>query len=307
MSRLVAAVVALACATAAAQTPARQPVTGFTAATSVARVYDTILDGDFAAIPAQLTSTCGPAPAEVCLMLEALALSWQIALEPGNRSLDARFTQAVERGITAIEAWTRREPQRAEAWFYLGAVYGARVQYRVLRKERLAAARDGKRIKEALEQALALDPALHDAKFGIGMYRYYADAAPAALRMLRFLLLLPGGNRQEGLQQMLEARAHGQLVRGEADYQLHLIYLWYERRHQDALALIKDLQTRYPRNPLFSYIEADIHHRYLRNSAAAVTVLRRLIARAQAQQVNSPTVAITRAQALLNAIDSRAH
>ena len=87
------------------------------------------------------------------------------------------------------------EPERAEAWFYLGAAYGVRAQFRVYRVERLAAARDGKRIKESLEKALALDPAMHDAEFGIGMYRYYAGVAPAIFRFLRFLLLLPGGDR----------------------------------------------------------------------------------------------------------------
>ena len=66
--------------------------------------------------------------------------------------------------------------------------------------ERLAAARDGKRIKEALERALALDPDLQDAYFGIGLYHYYADVAPAAAKMLRWLLLLPGGDREQGLE-----------------------------------------------------------------------------------------------------------
>ena len=59
------------------------------------------------------------------------------------------------------------------------------MQWRVLREERLAAARDGKRIKEALERALALDPGLDDAYFGIGMYRYYADVAPTAAKILQ--------------------------------------------------------------------------------------------------------------------------
>ena len=60
-----------------------------------------------------------------------------------------------DRGDRAVD---RTASPTAEAWFYLGAAYGARVQWRVLRQEHLAAARDGKRIKEALEQALALDP-----------------------------------------------------------------------------------------------------------------------------------------------------
>ena len=111
------------------------------------------------------------------------------------------------RAIAEAERLAAAEPNRAEAWFYLGAAYGVRAQFRVYRVERLAAARDGKRIKEALEKALALDPAMHDAEFGIGMYRYYAGVAPAIFRFLRFLLLLPGGDREGGLAQ-LERASH---------------------------------------------------------------------------------------------------
>ena len=92
----------------------------------------------------------------------------------------------------------------------------ARAQWRVLRGQSLAAARDGKRIKLALERSLMLDPALQDAYFGIGLYHYYADVAPAFAKMLRWLFLLPGGDRERGLQEMQRARTGGQLLRSDA-------------------------------------------------------------------------------------------
>ena len=167
-------------------------------------------------------------------MLEATALWWRIQLDPESRALDPAFTAAVERAIRTTEAWTERAPDSAEAWFYLGGAYGARVQWRVLRGEKVAAARDGKQIKEAMDRAIALEPGMDDAYFGLGMYKYYADVAPAAARILRFLLLLPGGDRKEGLREMLRARSRGRLMQGEADYQLHVIYLWYERQTRRA-------------------------------------------------------------------------
>ena len=123
------------------------------------------------------------------------------------------------------------------------------MQWRVLRGERLAAARDGKKIKDALERALQLDPGLDDAYFGIGLYHYYADVAPTAAKILRWLLFLPGGDRVKGLQEMLQARQRGVLLKGEADYQLHLIYLWYEQQPARALELLRDLDARYPDQP----------------------------------------------------------
>lgn len=276
--------------------PAPAPTRGLTAAPAVARAYDAILDADFSALRAQLPAVCPPAPLEVCHMLEALALWWELSLEPESRQGDARFSRSVERAIAATDAWTRREPERAEAWFYLGAAFGARVQWRVLRGERLAAARDGKRIKEALERALALDPELHDANFGFGMYRYYADVGPAALKLLRWMLLLPGGHRADGLRRILEARDQGQVVGGEADYQLHLIYLWYEKRSRDAIAIIRRLQGRYPHNPLFYEIEAEIHDKYFHDTKASLAASMRLLALADAGRVHEARLASVRAR-----------
>ena len=177
------------------------------------------------------------------------------------------------------------EPKRAEAWFYVGAAYGVRAQFRVYRVERLAAARDGKRIKEALEKALALDPAMHDAEFGIGMYRYYAGVAPAIFRFLRFLLLLPGGDREGGLEQLERAGQLGLLVRGEAQFQIHVLYLWYEHKSKEALAIIRGLQQRYPHNPLFRQIEAEILDVYFHDHAASLKASEQLLALAQSRAV----------------------
>ena len=86
----------------------------------------------------------------------------------------------------------------AEAWLYLGAAYGIRVQYHAQRTEYFAAARDGKRINQALERTLALDPDLADANAGLGLYQYYADIAPSVLKIVRWFLGLPGGDRLQG-------------------------------------------------------------------------------------------------------------
>ena len=79
------------------------------------------------------------------------------SLDPDNRALDDEFAPRSIAAIRTTESWTERAPDDAEAWFYLGGAYAARVQWRVLREERVAAARDGKRIKQALERAIALD------------------------------------------------------------------------------------------------------------------------------------------------------
>ena len=262
-----------------------QPRTGITAAPEIARAYDLILDADFDQLRKTLPSICPPAPLVACQGLKALGLWWEIFLDPDNHSLDAAFLAEVNTAIADAERFAAAEPNRAEAWFYVGAAYGARAQFRVYRVERLAAARDGKRIKEALERALALDPAMHDAEFGIGMYRYYAGVAPAAFKFLRFLLLLPGGDRDGGLAQLERASQLGLLVRGEAQFQIHVLYLWYEHKAKEALAIIRGLQQRYPHNPLFHQIEAEILDVYFHDHAASLNASQRLLALAESRAV----------------------
>jgi tetratricopeptide (TPR) repeat protein len=132
---------------------------------------------------------------------------------------------------------------------------------------------------------------MHDAEFGIGMYRYYADIAPAVFRFLRFLLLMPGGDRVDGLAQLERAATRGILVRGEALYQIHVIYLWYEKKWPQALEIIRTLQSRYPRNPLFRQIEAEILDVYFHDAAASLEASEQLLAMAAAGAVHSAGIA----------------
>jgi hypothetical protein len=286
---LCAALLSVPAATGGQRDPdgARREIRGVDA---LARAYDVILEARFDQVEAELRRACGPAPAEACDVLEATALWWRIQLDPESRALDDEFSTAVDHAIRTTEAWTEREPDDAEAWFYLGGAYAARVQWRVLREERLAAARDGKNIKVALERALALDPSLDDAYFGVGLYKYYADVAPAAAKFLRFLLLLPGGDRTEGLQQMLRARNRGRLLQGEADYQLHIIYLWYERQTPRALQFLQSLHQRYPANPLFVAQTAEIQDRYQHDIMASLATWRALLGAVRDQRASAPVL-----------------
>ena len=262
----------------------------------LAAVYETILQARFGDIDEQLQQTCPPAPTEACQALRVVAAWWEIQINPESRALDDRLNALAAASISASEDWTRREPERAEAWFYLAASYGPLVQWRVLRGERLAAAGEGKKVKEALERALELDPELHDAHFGIGLYHYYAAVAPRAARILGFLLLLPGGDRVRGLEEMLQARDRGELLQGEASYQLQQVYLWYENKPAEALKMLQALDARYAGNPLFLSRIAEVRDDYFHDYPASAAAWETLIARAEARTVHDPARTEVRAR-----------
>jgi tetratricopeptide (TPR) repeat protein len=265
-------------------------------APALARCYDAILDARFDDAETEVAKACGPAPPETCALMRANSLWWQIQMNPNDRSKDRMFELQIDGVIESIARWTERDSTRADAWFFLGAAYGLRVQFRVLRTERLAAARDGKRIKAALEQAIALEPGLQDAYFGIGMYHYYAGIAPSILKILSWLLGLPGGDRAAGLQEMWRARNRGELLRGEADYQLQVIDLWYEQKPDEALGLLEGLRASYPHNPLFLESIADVQDVYRHDHAASLEAWRALDALARDRRVAMPEMSEVRAR-----------
>jgi tetratricopeptide (TPR) repeat protein len=263
---------------------------------SLVRVYGQILDADFEGAARTLETACPPAPAEACLVLDAIRILWRIQMDPPQTRFDHQFTATVSKAIDAADAWAAREPQNADAWFYVGVAYGARVQWRVLRGSQLAAARDGRRIKQALDTALKLDPTLHDAQFGLGLYEYYADVAPRAAKFLRFLLMLPGGDRARGLARMQKAREEGVLLAGEAAYQLHQVYLWYERRPDDALGLLRELARDHQANPVFHRLIAATADVYFHDAHASLAAYRRLAQLARTGRVNEASLALVEAR-----------
>jgi len=276
-----------------------------TGAAQLSAVYESILDARFDRANEQLNHACPPAPAEACQILGVIAMWWRIQINPENRTDDRPFNERAEAAIAASDRWTKREPQNAEAWFYLAGAYAPLVQWQVLRGERLSAARNGNRIRVALERTLALDPTLADAHFGIGLYYYYADVASVGAKLVRWLLFLPGGDREKGLTEMSRVRDGGELLRGEADYQLHLIYLWYEHRPQDAIALLRSLDDRYPHNPFFLQRIAETSDTYFHDARATDAAWQMLADRASRDRVYDASRFARLAETKRRAITSR--
>ena len=263
---------------------------GLTAPQGLIRAYELILAARSDEAEQQLRSACPPAPVPACDVIGAVNDYWRLLLNPEDTSRDAALLRRINASIASTEAWVAREPKRAEAWFYLGGAYGTRVLLRGHRGQYLSAARDGKRIHDSLRIAISLDPSLGDAYFGLGLYHYYAAIAPRAARILSMLMFLPGGDRAGGLREMEQTRRQGMLLRGEADYQLHVIYLWYERQPDTALRLINGLRERYPTNPVFHMRLAEVQGNYMRNHHGALQTYRSMLDAARGGRLARPAL-----------------
>ena len=145
--------------------PAPVAAEGLTEGTRLAAIYDTILRARFDVARAELAQACPPAPTasvrRVCARSPCGGRSSRTSRAgcstPGS-SASAAAAIASARSWTAAGAAARRSVVLSRR-----CVCTARRSGACCAAQRLAAARDGKRIKDALERALELDRRLQDA------------------------------------------------------------------------------------------------------------------------------------------------
>jgi len=235
------------------------------------------MDGDFDAateIFHQIQKSDPESP--LGYLLEADANWWKIYLTEANL-IDPDVFEALSEAVTPYDVDFRRLDELAirkaethlqdhqdEAWnyFYEGLGYGLRARLEALRDHALGTAHAGKKLRNLSLQALKLDPNLEDAWFGVGLYNYFEDTLPTYVKMLRFLILLPGGDRLAGLRQIQEAMEKGQLVNAEAKFHLAKNYSRsIDREYAKSLALLGQMEQQYPHNPLWKLLVGSIELR----------------------------------------------
>jgi len=177
---------------------------------------------------------------------------WNSA-EESSSSFDEDFFRSVEEALSAAEAMRESPDTAALGTFYEGLAHGVLARLYTLRAESLNSARAGKQMRESLLEAAAVAPDLQaDADAGLGAYNYYADVLSPLIKLFRFFLLIPGGDRQRGLEQLESASQGAVLVSPEARYELAKIYGLRENRPDDALPLFRSLAAQFPGNAIFA-------------------------------------------------------
>jgi hypothetical protein len=126
-----------------------------------------------------------------------------------------------------------------------------------IRSESRASARAGVRARENFIAALALDPTLFDA-YTLSMLA----------RAMRFLMGIPGGSKEEGIQQLRRGMQEGQISAALARYYLALNLFNYDQRYEDALQVIAPLADKYPQNPMFQLMRGDLEAKLGRKQLA---------------------------------------
>jgi len=175
---------------------------------------------------------------------------------------DGQFENLISLTIQKARDRIHAKQDVAGSYLYEGMAYALEGRLAGLRAKDLATARAGKKMHSLLLTAIALDPHLTDAYAGLGLYNYFVATLPAIVRVLRFLIGLPGGNREQGIQQLYEAAEHGELVRGEAKFYLAKDFTRKsEMQYSKSLDLFQQLSQEFPGNPFWRLMIASVQMR----------------------------------------------
>jgi tetratricopeptide (TPR) repeat protein len=213
-------------------------------------------------------------------LLEADAMWWKIwcmsaefkygMTFPRHRAkltADRRYLELAAK-VSALAEAKIAEHETAELQFYAGIGDALAARLYGLRGEGRSTARAGVRAREHLLRAIALDPQLADADFGLGLYNYYIDTLSSAARILRFFMGIPGGSKRDGIRQLQHAMDDGVLAPAEARFYLAINLHNYDLQYERALEIIGPLAEKYPSNPLFQLARGDLYAKLGRKSQA---------------------------------------
>jgi len=190
---------------------------------------------------------------------------------PAPPDVVAAFRDALDRALAIARKRVEQNPKDADAHYQLGSAVGLRASYTAtVEASAMGAFRAAREAYDEEEKAMTLDPHRKDAGLIVGTYRYIVATLSLPFRWAAYVVGF-GGDKDRGLQMIEEAAAYAGDNQEDARFALILLYN-REKRYDDALGVLKTLQTRYPRNRLV-WLEMGATHIRAGHVAEAVRVL----------------------------------
>ncbi|HYL46854.1 MAG TPA: tetratricopeptide repeat protein [Candidatus Limnocylindrales bacterium] len=189
--------------------------------------------------------------------------AWKHAKEPGDEAYLAMADHAIQLAQAQLA-----KAETAEMHFYAGMGGALKVRVLGLRNENRAAAHAAVAARTEMMRALALDPQMADATAALGLYNYYVDTLSPIVKVLRFFMGIPGGNKETGVAQMKTGMERGVVLNVDVRFILARALRQYDQKYQEALDIAEPLVERYPHNPEFLLLLANLNAELGRNPKA---------------------------------------
>lgn len=186
----------------------------------------------------------------------------------GKQPEDAAYLALADKVIRLAQAQLAKS-DTAEMHVYAGIGEGLKARFYSVRGENRNVARAGVASRDEMMRALQLDPQMADATAGLGFYNYYVDTLSAAVKILRFLMGIPGGSKQEGIRQMETGMNQGVLLAADSRFYLAKNLRTFDLRYEQALSVAEPLAQLYAANPIYLLLLGNLNQELGRREKAA--------------------------------------
>jgi tetratricopeptide (TPR) repeat protein len=190
--------------------------------------------------------------------------SWKHGKEPG----DEAYFEIADKAIELAKAHLAKS-ETAEMHLYAGMGWALKARVYALRGENRNVAHAGVNARAEMLRALELDPQMADATAALGIYNYYVGSLSTIVKMLRFFMGIPGGNKELGIKQMEAGMNQGVLLAVHVRFILARGLRQYDQKYEKALTVAEPLVARYPQNPIFLLFLGNLNAQLGRRSKAS--------------------------------------
>jgi len=168
------------------------------------------------------------------------------------------FNDSVKKAITLSEERLKQNPDDIYALYAVAVAHGLKANFLFLvDKSWMQALHESITARKADDKILQLAPGFIDAHLVHGLSEYVVSCLPGYLRMLGSFNGFHA-NKEDGIRQLQMVSNSGVRNRYDASVLLAAIYR-RERRPNDALPLLKNLATTFPRNYLFRFEQVQMY------------------------------------------------
>lgn len=184
------------------------------------------------------------------------------------------FDAEIGKALALCGERLKANPDDIPALYMSGVAHGLRANYNFLvRKAWMDALKEATAARKAHNRVTKLNPKFVDARLVQGVHDYVVGSLPFGYKLLGFLAGFRG-DRQAGIRTLEEVARNGDLNKADAEVLLAAIYR-REKRPNDAIPLVEDLLTRFPRNYLLQF-ELSRMYADLGNKEAALGALKQI-------------------------------
>ena len=189
-----------------------------------------------------------------CEIKYGMVDAWKRSKEPQ----DDAYLAVADKDIAAAEGRLAKG-ETAEMHVYAGMGYALKARVYGLRNENRNVARVAVKGRAEMLRALELDPQMADATAVLGVYNYYVDTLSGIVKVLRALMGIPGGTKEEGVKQLEVGMTQGVLMAVDARFILARAVRLYDLKYEQGLSVADPLGARYPHSPIFMLLLGNLH------------------------------------------------